>query len=64
MPKGDGSFEKLNVEDGQKERGSGQKTTFVAKMRKTLAKKKYIMQESGSFKIIYIYNMYNNFNSQ
>jgi hypothetical protein len=37
------SVGKQNVGGGEKERGSGKKTTFVAKMCKTLAEKKRII---------------------
>ncbi len=41
IPKGACSVEKTNIGGEEKERGSGEKTTFVAKMSKTLAKKMY-----------------------
>ncbi len=40
MPGSAGSVRKQDVEAGEKEGGSGEKTTFVVKMGKTLAKKK------------------------
>jgi hypothetical protein len=43
MPKSACSVGNQNVEAGDKERGSGEKTTFVAKKRKTLAKKNCII---------------------